>query len=193
MDGYLEAVIPETFIVLGKRLLPFSIGHFNFLTRANCALITGGEPEIDDLILATLICSKTWNENLAFFAGDWPREVFKFGKQTTGRTRFRQFLRLPLRLVDWLEVQSLLRRYIVAGAKIPHVHGGTNEKSGVPFQETFISHFRKSNPTLSESEIMDFSFAKSWWRYFSDAELSGGGLRLDNADDQELRKLAEEP
>ena len=53
----LLAVPPK---VLGRQLLPLSLGHCWLLDTLQSPLIKGGKIELSDIVLATIICSHEW-------------------------------------------------------------------------------------------------------------------------------------
>ena len=60
--SFTQAVLPDPFVVFGRRLAPFSLGHAMLLTRlANPLIVGGARPTRAQLIQALVICSRPVN------------------------------------------------------------------------------------------------------------------------------------
>ncbi len=57
---YAEACLPDRWRVLGRQLLPFSVGHNLLLERIQSPFAIGGKLQIEDLIIAVAICERTF-------------------------------------------------------------------------------------------------------------------------------------
>ena len=63
------AVFCRRWRVLGKDLLPLSLGHIWFLDASDNAFVAGNKPPtISDVIMVASICSRTWAQNMAAYA-----------------------------------------------------------------------------------------------------------------------------
>jgi hypothetical protein len=76
LDSYVQALIPNSYKVMGIKLRPFSLGSYFLMRRFNCAfsnenIETNGN--IQDLLLAVSICSRTYNQFL-----DWISDPEQF-------------------------------------------------------------------------------------------------------------------
>jgi hypothetical protein len=73
IDRYVAAMIQAKPTILGLKLEPFSLGHLFLMQRFECAY-GNDDPEqigsIQDLLLAVLICSRNYQDNLDFFNND---------------------------------------------------------------------------------------------------------------------------
>jgi hypothetical protein len=66
--AFLKAAVPDPARILGVRLKPFSVGHNILLQREGCALVDGRPGQFSDLILGVSICSRTFEEAVAFLS-----------------------------------------------------------------------------------------------------------------------------
>lgn len=77
--------MPDPHFVCGVQLRPFCIGHWQHLQRCEISFAVGGEHTLNDLLLAVLICSKTYED----FAGslqpaDIMRELSAWHRRLSG-------------------------------------------------------------------------------------------------------------
>jgi hypothetical protein len=70
IDRYVAAMIQVKPVILGLKLEPFSLGHLFLMQRFGCAY-GNDDPDqtgkIEDFLLAVLICSRNYQDNLDFF------------------------------------------------------------------------------------------------------------------------------
>jgi hypothetical protein len=59
---YSEDCIPDRWRVLDRMLLPFLVGHNLLLTRVQSPFAVGGAVNIPDLVLAVMICERSYEE-----------------------------------------------------------------------------------------------------------------------------------
>lgn len=59
-DVWLQALFLQPPKICGKQLLPFSVGHYFLLRNLNSPYIKGGIPTYNDLLMAILICSMSF-------------------------------------------------------------------------------------------------------------------------------------
>lgn len=50
---------------------PYALAHRVWLAGFNSPFVVGGFPIFDDLLLGTIVCAQTWEENQKFFASRW--------------------------------------------------------------------------------------------------------------------------
>jgi hypothetical protein len=66
MAAYLEAALPTPFVVLGKTLKPYTLGHELLLRRfdSGFAFESNKPATVEDLIFSVLVCSRTYPDAL---------------------------------------------------------------------------------------------------------------------------------
>jgi len=63
-QAYINAFLKVCPKIYGRQLLPFSLGHCFLLDMLESPFIHGGKIVLDDLVLASFICSKSFEENI---------------------------------------------------------------------------------------------------------------------------------
>lgn len=85
---WLTALLAQPPVILGRKLAPFSLSHSLILHAAGNPYWFGRECKPDDLIEAVLICSRTWEENQAWFANPEKRTAKKLAARMFFRREF---------------------------------------------------------------------------------------------------------
>ncbi len=159
-SDYLEAALPERFVILGQSLRPFSIGHMMWLRRLGNAFVLQTPPGIEDLLSGVLICCQTYAEACESL-------------QDPG---------LPLRIREWarklgpfniaLKSQEFAR-YIRLGSTWPELHDPDDEDRRMP-GAPFIQRVRivlQAKLGLSPTEAFDYPWGLAQHDYFAFWEL----------------------
>lgn len=184
------AHVPEPHRLLGVDLLPFSLGHLILLRRLESAFVTGGTPQMDDLVSAVFICSQTYSE---------AAEVLNTGEVDYLEPRLffgNRVVRLPLAeaMRRWQQIagefdfndrMEAFRIYMKAGSKHPlvsSVHGFKEDTmpSNCPFVQV-VKATLMSRMNFHESELLDRSWSLCLWDYFT-LRMLDGDLRIVDRD-----------
>jgi hypothetical protein len=81
--AFTRAAVPEPYRILGRRMLPFFLGHEILFQRFNVAwsIENPGVPEYPDLIMGVLICSRPPEQMLTEMKSRWfPLRLWAWGK-----------------------------------------------------------------------------------------------------------------
>jgi hypothetical protein len=173
-SDYLEAALPERFIILGQRLRPFSVGHLMLLRRVGNAFVLQTAPGIEDLLSGVLICCQTYEEACESL-------------QDPG---------LPARLRKWarklgpfnitLKTEEFAR-YVRLGSTWPELHDLDDDDRRAP-GAPFIQRVRivlQAKLGLSPSEALDYPWGLAQHDYFAFWELEER-CRILNAEEKAL-------
>jgi hypothetical protein len=180
--AFLKAAIPEPFVILGKRLRPFSLGHELLLQRFENGFAIGSDrmPTIDDLVFAVWICSQPYEDAI--------------------RSIQSPLMGLRLRLWGWrigkadlMDKFDLMLSYITEACQRPEVWskesaGSTGREMGTPSIQFLIMSATRNGWSYRES--MDMSYPLAVWLMSAEAEREN---RLEIVNDREraLMKAAE--
>ena len=104
--SYAEAAIPDSLELLNLRLLPFSAGHYLILERYGSPFVKGGDIYKDDICLAVLVLSMSYEEFLSFINQEnFNHQVCEWG--------------LTVGDFDLKEHIQKLRTYLESGVNVP--------------------------------------------------------------------------
>lgn len=168
MPTYYEAHVPEPFRILGQKLKPLSLGHRILLQRIESAYIIGGTFSIDDLVASVFICSRTYEEGLdALDDPDVSKFMLRWWNQLTKRSWWKFWEKRPQ--VDFHAKSKLFEEYVEAhtqepGFKFEPEAGGKSNDCPLELQVKLVLH---ANTNLSESEILNRSWALCLWEYIA--------------------------
>jgi len=173
VDDFLQAAVPEPVQILGLEMRPFSLGHWLLLARFENGFLTGNV-KLDDVILAVLICSMTFEEACVFMAAADRDEQIRVWSEK---------VKLQLKLAgETLNVSAkaeLFSTYFKEGSKIPayqYTDTGTSAV-GCPWTQV-LKVTLMSELGMSETEVLNRSLRLSWWDYLSWRELNNKGVSL---------------
>lgn len=183
---YISAVIPEPVTILGLRLRPFCIGHYQILSRFDCSYVSEKETVAsrEDLIFAVLVCSMSPADFIEWAARDekptgWQRLLaWCLRKQPKGR--------LEKAIADWgrkigvfdfAEKSAMFQKYLADNSKMPRFweeEGG--KASGAHWsQSVMLCLTSKLGYTHKEAEELPLS--QAFHDFLKHAE-SEGSVRL---------------
>jgi hypothetical protein len=189
LDNYVRAAVPDPYTILGVKLRPFCIGHFFLMQRFNCAFSSENEEtlgNVEDLLLAISICSRTYEEFIEFIND--PAHFNKWCKQwgievTKALKKDKNF--------NFLHKMMLFKEYMKNGLIVPKFFEGDNQGDG----KTSGAHWSQSVLLVltgelgyTYSEAVNMPLSKALADYFKWAE-KGGMVTLMN--DDELEAVAE--
>jgi len=139
LDLYVQALIPETYIILGLKLRPFCLGHFFLMRRYDCKFSSedpNANGDISDLILALSICCRTYEQFITFvndkelfysWTKDWGKKVVKL---------------LKSKKVDMFETFQLFKTYMRDSVVVPKYWNEKEEDtatSGAHWSQSVLS------------------------------------------------------
>lgn len=154
--SYAHAAFPEPFRILGRRLRPFSLGHYLLLQRFG---VNTESPDRSDLIVGVLICSMRHEEFLAFLEqNDFLEELRKWGKK--------------IGLFDLAEKSALFNRYLNNSLREPdYIPLQPGDDSGDWAQNLKMTLTTRLG--YSEAEALDLPLSKALADYYKLAEGEG--------------------
>lgn len=190
LKAYVDAVIPEPFVVLGVPLRPYSLGHYLLMVKFDCAFASDNSDamaSIEDLLLGVAICSRTYEDFLEWIHNpqdveDWMKEwgkvVMDMSKNDIDFNMFEKFL--------------LFKEYIQNGSQLPHFWTN-DEKAGEP--KTSGAHWCQSLLSVltsecgqTEQQVMNQPLCKSWSDYLKFAEKGGMITLVSDEEEAEMNK-----
>lgn len=163
---YLDAVVPTPFRVLGVQLRPLCLGHLLLLERIESPYVGSENVEAKDLMLAVLLCSKTFEAGCALVSSAYglSEEMASWQRMLRGGW-FRR------RKIDWVQANQLFGEYLEDGQRRADVwqrqHDGPSMTA--PWQEIVSVTLTRTGWT--ESEIMNCYMPRLWVRYYTALEL----------------------
>ena len=212
---YHIAAIPEPYQILGLRLKPFCLGHFMLMSRFGCAFASdvAAAAEHSDLILACLICSRSYEDFLAFIdrPSTIPVNILKrprwiwflqrllsklFGlkyltsKQETGwRDDVKAWGEQIGFEFDLAEKVALFNDYLERAFRQPVViYEGETSTSGAHWS-TVLKVALTGPLGYSQSEAMNLPLEQAFWEFYKNAENNGVVTIADAATAQAMREM----
>lgn len=187
IDRYIEAAIPEPFVILGVPLRPFTLGALFLMRRFSCAYGSDNPEQmasLQDLLLGISICSRSYKEYLEFIydAAEFERWHKEWGKVVSEMSKDPDFI--------LLEKFELFNRYRRDGMKVPqvwHLEESSNT-SGVHWSQVLLQ-FLMSELNYTEDDAMDMPLAKALHLFF--AHLAQAGV-VEFMDDDELERAEQQ-
>lgn len=169
--AFFKAAIPEPFVILGLRLKPFSLGHYILMNRFEVAFVAAGEAtaDIPDLVLGVLICSKTYDDFLAFIdREDCQKQVEEWGEK--------------IGMFEFVDKVKIFSEYIAHHSEIPKFvyETETTESGGQWAQAVLLSLTGQLG--YSREEALNIPLSEALTNYFKHAE-NQGLIRLMTADE----------
>lgn len=152
---YLTAVWPEPFTILGKRLLPLSIGRLLLLQRYECY----PPKSPSGLILAVIICSRPCDQVEAAITDRW--------------LRVKSWLwRLRLGKIDWEARLQLFSDYVIAHSRRPSLYEsrGHDVLPGAPW----LQHLQvclRARVGWTKQEVAEACYSQALWDYYTQWEV----------------------
>jgi len=112
--AHIDAVIPDTYQVLGLELKPFCLGHF-FILQKDVPQIIDGEKEttLAEFLFCCAICSMSYEDGLKYRTGD-TGITSKWVKNLMWTGFFRRSKR-----IDWQAKRKLFQHYLESGLASP--------------------------------------------------------------------------
>lgn len=176
---FFEAMCRPPPRVLGRQLLPFSLGHLFLLRGLNSPYAIGGVPLFSDFVPAVFICSNNWADNVrTLMAGNVPgKDIIKWG-----RTQ---------RKADLAQAQGIFRDYLAAAFTAPEaIETKGGHETGAPF-ELHLVYFLVTVMRLPLALAWDFPFAQAnaWHELHVERQRLAKGEESQLLTDQQIELL----
>ena len=176
-----DALIPEAFVVVGVRLMPFTLGHAALLMRLGGECwIEGGMATADELFLGVTVCSSK-----SFL--QFQKDIF------SGRHQARiDAVAAQVKIGDMQAESELFSRYVTEGMRGPKLL--VEDGNTVELRSHMIQSLRVQLMTffrVPERDVMDVPVSVALWDMATLAEMRGVG-RIWGKEDDELKEQANE-
>jgi len=193
-DDFYSVAIPEQRQILGLKLRPLSLGHVIILHRIESAFVCEGIPDYQELAIAALICSLSYEDGLQALAdADTPRVLKLLGERITGVNEWR--VRLGLRKPRVIDLEANIKAftdYIQEGSRIPHYSytpGDFKQMDCPSVQIIKVALMRDLK--FTESEILNRSWALCLWDHVTLKAMSGQVSMVDRSEVENAQATAE--
>lgn len=169
-DEFYSVAVPEQRQILGLPLRPLSLGHLILLHRVKSAFVCEGTVNYNELAIAALICSLTYNDGLACLKDPGTADFLKLlGERITGIREWR--VRLGIckpRVIDLPANTVAFYDYLKDGNSTPYYSFKSDDFNPVclpSIQIVKVSLMRDMH--FTEEQIFDRSWAMCLWDYFT--------------------------
>lgn len=171
-SNYLLSEIPEPWTIMGRELLPFSIGHWVALQRWEC----WPPKEEEDFVLAIILCSKTWEQGLKWVTSRFQSRVDLLGMRfRVKRLGFMKRIKVWKTFNLYLEEHFFEPGFISSGET-----GGAGLPSCLHLKTRLMRDFG-----MSEAQVMDYPLRKAMFLIRADQESRGQITIFDKAEAKE--------
>jgi hypothetical protein len=171
---FLETVVPEPVVLLGRQLKPLTLGHIFLLERLECLPVR----DTEQLVLAVLICSHDHDEVLPMFEDRWWNWRLKIWRWRLGK-------------FDWQEKFDLWDAYFTQGMATPCAINKRDSDSLSDSATPFLQHLKvtlQSKLNYTPTEVLNAPFSQAVWDYYTFHEIEGS---VDIADSKKRREMAD--
>jgi hypothetical protein len=168
---YFTAIMPEPFQILGLRLRPFSLAHYQLLRRFGCAFVSETEAAATtpDLIFGVLACSMVPSEFLAWtITDDYESEVRIWGEK--------------IGVVDVNAKAKLFKDYIEAHSVIPKYWEERSGGSSGAHWSQCVEVMLRSKLGWTTQDLETKPLSQAFADYFKHAE-NEGAVKLMTPDE----------
>jgi len=175
-DEFYSVAVPEQRQILGLPLRPLSLGHLVLLHRVQSAFICEGIPDYQELAIAALICSLSYEDGVAAIKdSDTPQLLKRLGERITGIRdwRVRLGFRNP-RVIDLPANVAAFSSYLKDHSSIPNYSYTPGDFKPVDCPQVQIVKVTLMRDLhLSDTEILNRSWAMCLWDYVTLRALKG--------------------
>ena len=175
-DEFYSVAVPEQRQILGLPLRPLSLGHLILLHRVKSAFVCEGTVNYNELAIAALICSLTYDDGLACLKDPGTAEFLKLlGERITGIREWSVRLGLrKARVIDLPANVAAFSAYLKEGSSIPHYSYTPGDFKSVDCPQVQIIKISLMRDLhISESDLMDRSWAMCLWDYVTLRAMNG--------------------
>jgi hypothetical protein len=174
-EGYHIACHPDPAAVLGIRLRPFTLGHAHLLARVGSPFLSGGEPQLGDVVLGVEICSREYGSAVSFLEqANAARVIEKAARKWLRRN-----------MDEDLGPISEFVHYVSAAAQGPRfwVENKEASESGADWLQSIKLGLMRTGRTTAEA--METPLGEAMWDYAAHWE-SEGALKMHTETDEGL-------
>lgn len=198
-EAFYLAAIQDAWEILGVKLRPFSLGHVILLHRIESPFLVGwkaeSQPTFDDLAVAVLICSCTYEEALEIIEGPaLPSILRTWADRITGMNRWSVRIGWNKATpVDFPKAVIEFCDYIKEHSKIPNYEfnpGDFKDLHCPEVQVVKVSLMRDMH--IPEPDILDRCWGQCLWDYVTLSALDGRVKMVDEQARAEAFNLANE-
>jgi hypothetical protein len=175
-EEFYSVAIPEQRQLLGLPLRPLSLGHLILLHRVQSAFVCDGITDYQELAVAALICSLTYEDGIeAIKDPSTPKLLKRLGERITGIRDWRVRIGIrKARVIDLPANVAAFSSYMREGSSIPHYSYTPGDFKSVDCpQVQIIKVTLMRDLHISESDLMDRSWAMCLWDYVTLRALKG--------------------
>ena len=170
--------IAKPWVILGRKLRPYSHAHEIFLTSFGSTFIVGGPDTLDDLGLSVYICGLTAEECEAAFAHPWALRVDMWlwwkivkAKRILARV-FTPSRWFNPEYIDFRQKARQFREYVEAGRHLPRFNcRDSGHSAEIPMPQaikvSLMKHFG-----WSESFVLNRPYKANLWDYLTLASMN---------------------
>lgn len=171
-QNYLLAEIPEPYHLLGREMLPFSIGHWVALERWGCWPVRNQE----EYLVGIIFCSMRYREILQWMTSDiWSR--IALWRITRRLRKYNEFQKIKL----WKMFQAYLQENFFEPG---YVVNGDSFSTSLP-APLHLKLFLMRDFGMSESEVMDYPLKMAMFLLRADQEAKSAITVFDKAEAKE--------
>lgn len=196
-EPFYLAAIPDAWEILGVKLRPFSLGHVILLHRIESPFLVGWKaeslPTFDDLAVAVLICSCTYEEALEVIESPaLPSILRTWADRITGMDQWSVRIGWNKATpVDFTTAAIEFSDYIKEHSKIPNYEfnpSDFNDLNCPEVQVVKVSLMRDMH--IPEAEILDRGWGQCLWDYVTLRAMDGRVKLVDEQARAEALELA---
>jgi hypothetical protein len=190
-ETFLAAEVPRHFVVLGQELLPFSLWHCELLLWLGNGFVTpGAAVGLGDLVQGVFFCCQTWEDGTAALRDPQLGERLEAWGESVGEQLAQENPKKFLEEGIVLEEKALLfAEYLREGSGRPELlpaDGEGGRAPGAPMLQ-LLKLFLMERLRMTESQAMNYSFAKACHAFFAHHELQGTAKIANEEEADEMR------
>uniref|UniRef100_A0A6M3LLN6 Uncharacterized protein n=1 Tax=viral metagenome TaxID=1070528 RepID=A0A6M3LLN6_9ZZZZ len=167
--------------VLLRRLLPLCLGHLHQLYAAESCYVNGGAKHLFDLVFAVGICSRTWEEGIAWLhSPTLLRSVKRWGRESS-------------RTLNFFEEERKFAVYFDEYSQLPYRRIKEGPEAGRPYKHPWtLILATELLDKVGESRAwnMPLPLALSYWSGWQ--EIAHGDDTLNSEQDDRNLKMQQE-
>jgi hypothetical protein len=193
-QDFYSVQIPETRACLGFRLLPLRLGHLILLKRIGNAFLTEGQPDLEDLATAVLVCSRSYEEGIQILTSpdldglmkEWASRIIGSHKWSV-RFGFKK-----LRPLDFTSRCADIIAYLNEHCSGPNYEFEPDKFSSLNCApEASMKVFLKSEYGLSESDALNFPWRLCLWEHSIHRAMKGQISLVDKEKEDGIKAAIE--
>ena len=178
---YAAALLPDERRVLGRTMLPMTLGHAFLLARLNSPFVVVQKtiPLLGDLRLTMFVCSRSYAKAV---------------RQVNGRYAWLRLYLMNVGMKRLVQGIEQFTDYVVASRSMPDVYDPEPTSGGWMLRTPFLLQVKLSLKTdfgMSEAEVMDVPLGQALWEFMGYQEMQGrkrlvgdqDAARLDDAEE----------